>query len=279
MSARTWRKVHRYLGLVIGVQLLLWTVSGLVFSWNTIKSVRGEATIRIQQPVDLSQFELKNPGEIANAAEQADGALFVSAKLRMLLSRPVYEMAFVEEIAAKEESDKQREADETAEQPDTEKQEQEQPRISRKTVALFDAVSGECLSPIDEETAKAIALADFSGTAEIESVERFTEVSSHSEYRGKELPAYRVVLNDPTGTAIWVSTDKGIVTTRRNNQWRLFDFFFMVHTMDYQGRDNFNTWILKAVSIFGVITVLSGFGLWFKTTRLFRKRRKGVRSH
>ena len=56
MKARNWRKVHRYLGLIIGVQLFLWTVSGMVFSWNSIRAVRGENMIRTESPVDLSGY-------------------------------------------------------------------------------------------------------------------------------------------------------------------------------------------------------------------------------
>ena len=58
MKARTWRKVHRYLGLVIGIQLLLWTVSGAIFSWNSIEAMRGENRIRTPKPVDLSKFRI-----------------------------------------------------------------------------------------------------------------------------------------------------------------------------------------------------------------------------
>jgi hypothetical protein len=35
----------------------------------------------------------------------------------------------------------------------------------------------------------------------------------------------------------------------------------MLHIMDYQTRDNFNTLLLQAVSALGLVTVLSGFGL------------------
>ena len=69
MSARRWRRIHRYLGLVIGVQLFLWTLSGLIFSWNSIKSVRGEDLIRHQEPIDLTEFKIKSFDEILKAAK------------------------------------------------------------------------------------------------------------------------------------------------------------------------------------------------------------------
>jgi len=39
MNMRTVRKIHRYLGLFVGVQLLLWTAGGLFFSLNSIEKV------------------------------------------------------------------------------------------------------------------------------------------------------------------------------------------------------------------------------------------------
>ena len=240
MKARTWRRIHRYLGLVIGVQLLLWTASGLIFSWNSIQAVRGEHLIREQAPIDLKNYELTSIGDVS--AKVSDDHAVLSVELRTMLGRPVYELTIEENDA--------------------------------HVFVLADARSGETLSPIDADTAKRIAQNDFAEDVDVRSVELIESVGSHSEYRGKELPAYRVVLEHPTDTAIYVSANRGVVTTRRNNQWRMFDFFWMLHTMDYQGRDNFNHWILKTVSIFGLVTVLSGFVLWFKTSRVFRRRKK-----
>ena len=42
MAKITLRKLHRYISLLIAVQLLLWTVSGIYFSFNKIENVRGE---------------------------------------------------------------------------------------------------------------------------------------------------------------------------------------------------------------------------------------------
>lgn len=36
------RKVHKYFGLIIGVQLLMWTISGLYFSWTDLNKIHGD---------------------------------------------------------------------------------------------------------------------------------------------------------------------------------------------------------------------------------------------
>jgi len=41
--------------------------------------------------------------------------------------------------------------------------------------------------------------------------------------------------------------------------------------MDYAGRDNFNNWLLRAFSVFGMCTVLSGFLLYAVSSKTFVK--------
>ena len=36
------RKTHGYLGLIIGIQFLAWTISGLYFSWTNIDEIHGD---------------------------------------------------------------------------------------------------------------------------------------------------------------------------------------------------------------------------------------------
>ena len=36
------RKIHRYLGLIIGIQFLAWTISGVYFSWTNMDEIHGD---------------------------------------------------------------------------------------------------------------------------------------------------------------------------------------------------------------------------------------------
>lgn len=36
------RKIHRYLGLFLGIQFLFWTISGVYFSWTNIDDIHGD---------------------------------------------------------------------------------------------------------------------------------------------------------------------------------------------------------------------------------------------
>jgi len=60
----------------------------------------------------------------------------------------------------------------------------------------------------------------------------------------------------------------------RHRDWRWFDFLWMTLTMDYEGRDNFNNLVLRIFSLMGLITVLSGFVLWYISSTSIRKIQK-----
>merc|ERR1712070_281565 len=106
---------------------------------------------------------------------------------------------------------------------------------------------------------------------DVESVEQITETGKHHEYREKLLPAYVISYKTDEALKAYVSVGDGKFQTVRHRSWRWFDFLWMTHTMDYEGRDNFNTIVLRAFSLLGLITVLSGFLLWYASSPSIRK--------
>lgn len=144
-----------------------------------------------------------------------------------------------------------------------------------KTIThLADATTGKLREPLTKDEAIEIARMRFNGDPKIKSVEYLTTTNSHHEYRENPLPAYAVTFEYPLETTVYVASELGTVQKFRNNKWRVFDFLYMMHTMDYESRDNFNNLLLRIFSLFGVITVISGFTLYFissKTIRSFRK--------
>ena len=54
------RKIHKYLSVLISIQLLLWTISGIYFAFNQIELVRGEQYRQDDKvSIDLSRVDLK----------------------------------------------------------------------------------------------------------------------------------------------------------------------------------------------------------------------------
>ena len=242
MNKEFWiRKAHRYLGLFVGIQLLLWVVSGLYFTWNDIDKVRGAHMTNVVA-TDIRADRLAGLDGVLRSFRETNPQIrsIERVELRLLLGQPVYEISF----SSGDETD----------------------------FRLVDAVSGELMPLLDEATAVRLAQADFAEAAEVQGVELLRTASGHAEYRGRDLPVYRVTMKHPDEVSIYVSARRGMVTARRNSTWRVFDFFWMLHTMDFETRDDFNHVLIKLFSVLGLITVLSGFLHWAVHTPLFRKR-------
>lgn len=135
----------------------------------------------------------------------------------------------------------------------------------------FDARTGE-ERVADELEARAVASRDQPGNPKALSVTRI-ERDPHIEYRGKPLPAWRVVLDDGAGTAVYVDAVTGEVTARRNDVWRVYDFLWGLHLMDYGQRETRSHPLLAATAFLGILTVFSGATLWgVRIVRRLRRR-------
>jgi hypothetical protein len=136
---------------------------------------------------------------------------------------------------------------------------------------LYNALDGSLKMKITQEEALYIATLNMKSGLVVENIEQINEAGKHHEYREKLLPAYVISYQSDEALKAYVSIKDGRFQTVRHRDWRWFDFLWMTHTMDYQSRDNFNTIILRAFSLLGFITVLSGFLLWFTSSPTIRK--------
>lgn len=217
---------HKWLGLIVGVQVVMWVASGLFMTAVPIETVRGEHNIAKAEPVPLPAT-----GLLPLSAILAGDA--TRAELVLLNGAPVW-------------------------------------RIDRegKPHSLLDARTGAVLSPLDMAAALAIARADFAGPTEAIGATMIAD-RPPIEYRGA-LPVWQVRFADPEETRLYVSPLTGKVVARRTNTWRVYDFLWSLHIMDYSGRDDFNHPLVVVASALGL--VLSLTGLWIVVVR-FRPRR------
>ncbi len=123
---------------------------------------------------------------------------------------------------------------------------------------LYDLETGKRLSPLPAATAMAIARRDYSGTATIARVVAIAQPST--EYRGA-LPAWEVRLAGDAGLSIYVAADTGMVTARRSQLWRFYDFLWGLHILDLGEHQNFNTWLLVLAVGSSMILLISGIVL------------------
>ena len=234
------RRAHRYLGVFIGIQFILWTIGGLYFSWTNLSEIHGDH-LRAPSTVNISL----PAGSIA-----PDDAL---ARIRDRSSESRIEKVYFVELFGENFY-----AVETVYE-------------AGRSTALLNVQTGEFRDPVSSDEAARIARKAAANVGEPIEVLYLTadNVDKHHEYREKPLPAWAV--NFENNVTVYLSAETGQVGAIRTDKWRAFDFLWMLHTMDFQGRDNFNNYLLRAFSILGVVTVLSGFALFFVSSRMLRR--------
>ena len=137
---------------------------------------------------------------------------------------------------------------------------------TNKSIDLFDSASGEKLSPIDEATARQVAKKYYLGSETIKTMTLVRE--KVSEYRGR-YPVWRADFDNTEDTSFYIAPENGKLVAKRGLLWRIYDFLWMLHIMDYKERENFNNWWLILVAGLAVFVSLTGLVL-IKSS--FRKR-------
>ncbi len=129
---------------------------------------------------------------------------------------------------------------------------------------LIDARSGQRLDPLPEDSALALARQDYRDP-DPPMRARLIESDPPGEIRDRPLPVWQVEVDDGLGTRLYFSPDNGRLLARRNDDWRLFDFFWMLHIMDYDERSDFNHPLLISFALSAMLFTLSGFWLlWIR---------------
>ena len=97
-------------------------------------------------------------------------------------------------------------------------------------------------------------------------LEEITESSKGSEFRGRDLPLYKVTsLNDKDKKInLYLNVFSGEITAVRSLQWRIWDLMWGFHIMDWQTRDKINNIFLKIFSILALVSSISGILLFFR---------------
>ena len=214
-------KFHRWLGLVLGLQVVLWISGGLVMSAVPLERVRGEDRSQGAAPPSIpASTPLLSP----TAAAKALGYPAVSgARLVWRLGHPAW-------------------------------------RLETPAGAVHvDATTGNAMADLTAPEARAVAVADYSGDAPVASVA--LQEDATLEIRGLTPPLWRVDFADGRRTTIYVDPASGEIAARRNLLWRVYDVFWMLHIMDYRARDDFNHSLLVGSAATAWFLALTGLWL------------------
>ena len=132
-----------------------------------------------------------------------------------------------------------------------------------KGIEYLDAF-GNSLSKLNKDEVFEIVRA--SSTLKPIGLEEITESSKGSEFRGRDLPLYKVTsLNDEDKKInLYINVFSGEITAVRSLQWRIWDLMWGFHIMDWQTRDKINNIFLKIFSILALVSSISGILLFFR---------------
>ena len=212
------RNIHRYLSLFISIQFLLWTISGVFFSFNKIEEVRGEQYLLESKEKD---FSINSPININSSG---------GIKFFYRLDDLVYEV-----------------------------------NLGGSSYVYYQ--DGNPIAKLSFSEAKEIIQTKTNLTPI--SVGEISKNERGSEYRGRPLPLFKVesLNKDEKVINVYLDPYSGQIRAIRSTQWRMWDFLWGLHIMDWTDRDNFNNNFIKFFSVLAFISALSGILLFFKTRR------------
>jgi len=143
---------------------------------------------------------------------------------------------------------------------------------------IVDAANGKLLSPLNESSAIAVAKHAYSGDGKIIDAELITATPPF-ELSSRHLPAWRVNFDNIGAPALYISATSGKVVTKRHEFWRLFDWMFRLHVMDYDDGENVSNWLLFIFAILAFFATCSGLVLsYFKAIRPIISQQEKTRS-
>jgi len=203
------KKLHKWVGLAIGIQLFLWLSSGVMMAQLDPDKVSGKEWAEKSQtePPETRFVGLLEPHQLP--AKQLQNSLGIH--LEMNRGIPGSEITF------------------------------------------------------NRQFAEQLARSDFTGKGDIESIT--SGRAPDLETRDSHGPYWRVNFSDTFNTSIYISASNGEILERRNSYWRVRDFFWMLHIMDYTGHSNFNNSIILTVALIAIWLGISGFIMLFYSFR------------
>lgn len=214
------RVLHRWIGLIIGIQFLLWTLSGTAMALLPMDEVAGGAR-RAPAEAPIMTADRWPAVQKQLARTQVHGV-----SLHALLDRQVYEVK------------------------------------TPAGIRLFDAVTAEPVR-VDGNLAQRVAAAAFAGDAAVRAVAPLDRLTL--AVREHQLPIWRVDFADDENSSFYVSGATGALLERRNDAWRAWDFFWMLHNMDYANRTSFNHPLIITVGFAAAWLAITGLWLVFRT--------------
>jgi uncharacterized iron-regulated membrane protein len=221
------RSLHKWLALFVGVQLLIWAVTGFYMVAIDLDFIHGDPLVRnLRTPVGSTAAALP----VSQLTSRYPEITLVSLHSLPVLSSPVYELT----------------------------------AAGRRV--LVDAATGQQLSPLSSGMIRQLARSYYAGSGQLSAVQ-LLEHGVPMEVRGRAPPLWRADFDDWLQTTLYVHPDTGALVARRHRLWRWYDFLWMLHIMDYGERETPTGVVPRVATVLGAVTVVSGvwmlyFSFW-----------------
>ncbi|RTE86408.1 MULTISPECIES: hypothetical protein [Gammaproteobacteria] len=224
MKRITIRKLHKWIAWILSIQVALWGISGAYMVWMKLSYIHGG---HLAENAEITTGTI-NQQAFRTITERYPNAEYIKWVNRGLVDAP-------------------------------------EGAIEVKTRDELILFSSESLFPIQpsREDIERIASRVYTASSEasIRSI-TFLHQSGPGELSSSHLPVWQVEFDDWVNTTLYFKAETAELVTRRFSFWRAFDFFWMLHIMDYKTRANIQTpWLvfltLLSIGFIGTGTVLT----------------------
>lgn len=217
---------HRYAGLVICVQIMLWSMSGFLMAFWSFGDLYQDPP-----PVPLAFESVKlNPQEVLQTLSRLQSSpvendAVLDLKLLMLAGKPFYRI-----------------------------------QSTQTPVRLMDQ-HGNIRSPLDPALAAAIAREQYLGKAPLGTIDLLPTSSGNYV---SSTPVFKASFQDAQGTEIYIDPQSGALLARRKALWRWYNRMWEFHLMKYSANNALNKYLLLFSAVISFLVSLTGLFKFFR---------------
>ena len=217
-------RIHRWLGWLIGLQVLIWVTGGVVFSLVPFNPwVKGGDTVKPPTVVLPAGWAERVAPALQTAAQLGDVAAVAAVATPQ---GPALRLTY---------------------------------RAGPKPVIV--PADGTPWTPPNEAALQRFGAGLYQGQATVTALERVAQVPQRlgivAETAGRG-DLWRLRFDDALATRIYLDGRTGEFVTSRNEAWVWYDFFWRLHIMDYADGEDFNGTLLRVASLAGWALVIAG---------------------
>ena len=231
----TARKYHKWLMAFVGIQFLFWSITGMYMVIMDIHYIHGESLAKSEEAkIDLASVDYS----IAKLAADYPDASRVT--LTQSMGKPLY--SFINGEHGK---------------------------------VAINAETGAVRPLVDEIEATEIAKYYYAMNHDIDSIKLIKTVTDMpAELSPRHLPVWRVTFEHYSTPTFYITQQTGTLVAKRHDYWRLFDWMWRFHIMDYDDGENVFNWFLFLVATLGLMAAITGAILTY--FRVFTSNKKEV---